>query len=90
MEDTSGCFEVVLFPNQYQLYAPSIIDAGPYIVEGRVKEEWGTITLVAQRIRRMGYGNTGQKRSVQIHPLWMITSTRSRGNTGQKLGKPQP
>lgn len=57
MEDTSGCFEVVLFPHQYQLYAPSIIDSGPYLIEGWVKGEWETTTLVAQRIRRMEYGN---------------------------------
>lgn len=57
MEDTTGDFEVVLFPNQYKIYAPSIVDSGPYLVEGKVKEEWGTITVVAQRIRKMGYGN---------------------------------
>lgn len=81
MEDTTGDFEVVLFPNQYQIYAPSILGPGPYLIEGRVKEEWGTLTIVAQRIKGMGYGNPPQKRSVQIHPLWMITSPRSRGVT---------
>lgn len=81
MEDTTGDFEVVLFPNRYQIYAPSILGSGPYLIEGRVKEEWGTLTIVAQRIRGMGYGNPPQKRSVQIHPLWMMTSPRSRGVT---------
>ncbi len=36
LEDLSGTFEAVIFPNAYQKYAELTISMGPYFVEGRV------------------------------------------------------
>ena len=66
MEDTTGDFEVVLFPNRYRLYAPITLGPGPYLVEGRVKEDWGTLTVIAQRIRRLGYSNQPRRLNGQV------------------------
>jgi DNA polymerase III alpha subunit len=53
LEDLSGTFEVVLFPAVYQRCGALLRDRGPYLVAGRVAEENGCHTVIAEWIRRI-------------------------------------
>jgi DNA polymerase III alpha subunit len=45
-EDLTGTFEAVIFPREYEKYAPLTISMGPYFIEGYVDKENGdTITV---------------------------------------------
>ena len=46
LEDLTGTFEAVIFPKEYEKYAPLTISMGPYFIEGFVDKENGdTITV---------------------------------------------
>jgi hypothetical protein len=41
----TGTFEATLFPNCYRRYAEETITAGPYLLSGRIEEEYGVCSL---------------------------------------------
>jgi DNA polymerase III alpha subunit len=46
LEDLTGTFEAVIFPKEYEKYAPLTLSMGPYLIEGFVDKELGdTITV---------------------------------------------
>jgi DNA polymerase III alpha subunit len=51
MEDLSGTFEVTLFPDVYNLFAPLTREPGPFVVEGVVDEQFGVCSLTASRLQ---------------------------------------
>jgi DNA polymerase III alpha subunit len=53
LEDETGLMEVTLFPATYQKFGHLIRSAGPYLVEGRVEEQFGAVTLRAERLQEM-------------------------------------
>jgi len=50
MEDQTGTFEVTLFPDAYAKFAASMTGAGPYMIHGRVEDDLGALSVVADRI----------------------------------------
>ncbi len=52
-EDLTGTFEVVLFPRVYRRFARVTVSPGPYLIEGKVGEEQGVCSLVAERLERV-------------------------------------
>jgi len=44
-EDTTGLYESVLFPTVYHRFCHLLSGSRPYILEGRVEEDFGSITL---------------------------------------------
>jgi len=46
LEDTTGTFEAVIFPKQYERFAELTMSMGPYIVEGKVDENDATNVVV--------------------------------------------
>ncbi|MCF8242525.1 MAG: hypothetical protein K9J16_14200 [Melioribacteraceae bacterium] len=46
LEDLTGTFEAVIFPNAYKKYAELTISMGPYLVEGKVDAENGNNIIV--------------------------------------------
>ena len=46
-----GVFEVTLFPEVYRRCAGSLGVFGPYLVEGRVDSQYGSITITARDLR---------------------------------------
>lgn len=46
LEDLSGTFEAVLFPNSYSKYAELTLSMGPYLLEGKVDAENGNNIIV--------------------------------------------
>jgi DNA-directed DNA polymerase III PolC len=56
MEDLHGTFEVVMFPDCYRQYAHCVAGYGPFLVEGRVDEEFGVPSLTARSVRNLRFG----------------------------------
>ena len=50
MEDEKGMFEVTLFPAVYRKYSYLLKSYGPYIVDGKVENQYGAITITARKI----------------------------------------
>lgn len=50
-EDTTGLIETVLFPDAYARFARLISYNKPYLLKGKVKEEWGAITMEVKEVR---------------------------------------
>ncbi len=53
MEDLTGTFEVTLFPRVYRAHAPMLHGHGPFRVTGRVEDEQGVCTLVAEQVEQV-------------------------------------
>ena len=51
LEDRSGTADVILWPDVFQRSADAVLGGGPFEVRGRVEEDWGAISLVAERVR---------------------------------------
>ena len=50
LEDEKGIFEVTLFPRTFRRFGRLIEDCGPYLVEGRVEDQYGALSLNARRV----------------------------------------
>lgn len=46
LEDTTGTFEAVLFPESYAKYAVNTLSMGPYVIEGTVDAASGNNIIV--------------------------------------------
>jgi error-prone DNA polymerase len=44
-EDATGIYETVLFPGVYHRFCHMLNDTGPYILKGKVKKDFGAITM---------------------------------------------
>jgi DNA polymerase III alpha subunit len=53
LEDETGMVEVTLFPQAYQRWGGALDGRGPYLVEGRVEEDHGALSLTATRLERL-------------------------------------
>ena len=51
LEDRHGVMEVVVFPDVYRRCGRSMEEAGCYLVTGMVKEQHGSVSLVAEDVR---------------------------------------
>jgi len=51
-EDETATFETVLFPAAYSKFRPALLEGGAFIVEGKVEESHGAITLTIGNLRR--------------------------------------
>jgi DNA polymerase III alpha subunit len=50
LEDRHGVVEALLFPDVYRRYGNAISGAGCYRVVGQVKEQYGSVSLVAEEV----------------------------------------
>ncbi|MBL7075392.1 DNA polymerase III subunit alpha [candidate division KSB1 bacterium] len=50
LEDLTGTYEVTIFPRIYQKYGHLTHGRGPYLIEGKVEEDHGACSLVAEKI----------------------------------------
>ena len=51
LEDRSETVDVILWPDVFERHADVLLGGGPFEVVGRVEEDWGTFSLVAEKIR---------------------------------------
>jgi error-prone DNA polymerase len=49
-EDTTGLYETVFFPKVYNQFCPMLTGSRPYILEGRVEEDFGSISVTVSWI----------------------------------------
>ncbi len=56
IDDDTGMIDVVIFPKCYEECAHLLRTAGPYKIRGRVKEEFGVLNLVAEKVENLGGG----------------------------------
>lgn len=52
-EDETASFETVLFPAGYKQFRPVLLEGGAFVVEGRVEESHGAITVTIAALRRL-------------------------------------
>ncbi len=50
LEDLTDTFEATLFPHAYRRFAPLTVRAGPFRVRGKIEDEQGALSLVADRL----------------------------------------
>ncbi len=55
-DDEAGIFEAVLFPDVYQKARFLLNGPGPYLVEGRVENQYGAFTVTASRLEGWNAG----------------------------------
>jgi DNA-directed DNA polymerase III PolC len=53
LEDLTGTFETVLFPEVYHRVAPAASGSGVMLVEGKVQDDFGVCVLVAGGLKRL-------------------------------------
>lgn len=53
LEDRSETVDVILWPDVFERYADVLLGGGPFEVVGRVEEDWGTYSLVAESVREV-------------------------------------
>ncbi|MDJ0975324.1 MAG: DNA polymerase III subunit alpha [Planctomycetota bacterium] len=53
LEDLHGTTEVTLFPRAYARVGHRLTDAGPYLVTGLVRNDYGSLTLDGRDVRRL-------------------------------------
>jgi DNA polymerase III alpha subunit len=59
MEDTTGTYEATLFPQAYARFAPLTRCPGPFIVTGRVEEQYGVCSVNCDRLELAGTERPG-------------------------------
>ncbi len=50
LEDETDIFEVTLFPDAYRRYGRLLRSAGPFLVKGKVEDQFGSLTVTAAYI----------------------------------------
>jgi DNA polymerase III alpha subunit len=50
LEDESGVFDVVLFPDAHRRYHRLFNHVGPFVVDGRISEQWDSCSLELQHV----------------------------------------
>ncbi len=74
-EDTIGLYETVFFPKVYNQFCHMLNGSRPYILEGRVEEDFGSITLTVSRIGFLDkYKREASRPRIRPHCLSYITS----------------
>jgi DNA polymerase-3 subunit alpha/error-prone DNA polymerase len=52
-EDETGIVETTFFPATYHRFCHMIDRQRPYLLSGKVDEDWGAITLTVDRVEKM-------------------------------------
>ena len=68
-EDTTGLYETVIFPREYDRLAPVVSASGPFLVTGEVTEELGAITLTLKDLRLLSNSGNYAPR-VRERSIW--------------------
>lgn len=55
LEDKTETVDVILWPDVYERHADIVLGDGPFEITGRVEEDWGTYSLVAEKIRSVDW-----------------------------------
>jgi DNA polymerase-3 subunit alpha/error-prone DNA polymerase len=61
LEDETGLYETVIFPNVYDKYNRLLFDQPPLLVYGRVCDDMGAVSFEVNKIEVLGSKSTGQE-----------------------------
>lgn len=50
-EDTTAIYETVFFPNTYRQFCYMLSHSRPYLLKGKVEEEFGAVTLTVSQVK---------------------------------------
>ena len=64
-EDTTGIYETVFFPKVYHRFCHMLNDARPYILKGKVEQDFTAITLTVEWIDFLKRHNQGNQLLLQ-------------------------
>jgi DNA polymerase-3 subunit alpha/error-prone DNA polymerase len=53
-EDETGIVETTFFPKAYDRFCHLMDSGRPFLLKGRVEENWGAITLTVDQVRQLG------------------------------------
>jgi DNA polymerase III alpha subunit len=73
-EDEKGLMEIVIFPAVYRKYGHLLVTRGPFVITGRVDEEFGNLTITASKLELIPYklgkkfNNLFEKTGIQSFP----------------------
>jgi len=86
-EDTTGLYEAVFFPKAYDQYCHMLHGSRPYILKGKVEEDFSSITLTVYWIEFLDkyQGKTPLRRKPKSE-LWKIP----KGNSLHPVGTSSP
>jgi error-prone DNA polymerase len=65
-EDTTGLYEAVLFPPVYHRFCHLLSGSRPYVLEGQVEEDFGSITLTVDRLGFLDRYEQGRNRKARF------------------------
>ncbi|TFG59033.1 MAG: hypothetical protein E4H32_10740, partial [Nitrospirales bacterium] len=54
LEDTTGLYDATLFPAVFQQYGPLLTNERPLLLQGKVEEEFGAITMTITQLQIVG------------------------------------
>jgi DNA polymerase-3 subunit alpha/error-prone DNA polymerase len=63
LEDETGLYETVIFPQVYEKYGRLLFDQRPLLVYGRVCDDMGAVSFEVQRIEALGAKAAGETRA---------------------------
>lgn len=86
LEDEAGLLECTLFPGIYAAHRGLIRDLGPYLVVGRIEEQYGAPTLTVERMERVPVPadlGTVQATSRGSSPTFIASTCSSTSTSGR-------
>ncbi|MDH5429987.1 MAG: OB-fold nucleic acid binding domain-containing protein, partial [Nitrospirota bacterium] len=57
LEDTTGLYDATMFPNVFQQYGPLLTNERPLLLQGKVEEEFGAMTMTITKLQIVGQEN---------------------------------
>src|SRR2546428_13826765 len=58
-EDTTAIYETTFFPRAYERFCGMLTTARPYVLKGRVEEEFGAVAMTVEEADFLGRGPLG-------------------------------
>jgi DNA-directed DNA polymerase III PolC len=55
LEDSTGCMDVLFWPDVYARFSDELTETGPFAVTGRVSEDWDSFTVEADTVRTVAW-----------------------------------
>ena len=63
-EDETGLLECTFFPEPYRRFCHMLDHQRPYIIEGKVEEDYGAFTITVEAVDRIDFKATGSRPAV--------------------------
>jgi DNA polymerase III alpha subunit len=90
-DDGHGLVEAVIFPEVYKARVHVLFDQGPFLLRGKVEEEYGAVTLTVAGIERVDrVGRVGRRSGSMLSPAKWIQGDVTPGRVQRFLGPKDP